>query len=274
MREDGEDESIGGPVAGLATGDGPPLGGIVAGGGCDGDAPGTGGEIVRLSQIDPRNPARVLGDLRAYWSSLRRGRAIPDRSDVQPRGLRDVLAHAFILERIAPGAGRLRLAGRHLLDLMGMEVRGMPLCAFFNPASRGRLSDVLETVFAGPQIAEFEMVSEAGYGRPRLAARMLVLPLRSDLGDVTRALGAIVATSEIGLPPRRFDLAGEVLSPVIEGARTLEPSASGHGFGGREGFAEPPPAWTLGRHPAPPAAPPADSAAARRAAFRVIEGGG
>lgn len=273
MREDGEDGGIPDPVAGPARADAPALG-------VDAPAdegPASGAEIVRLSQIDPRNPARVLGDLRAYWSSLRRGRAIPDRSDVEPRGLRDVLAHAFILERIAPGAGRLRLAGRHLLDLMGMEVRGMPLCAFFNPSSRGRLSDVLETVFAGPQIAEFEMCSETGYRRPRLTARMLVLPLRSDLGDVTRALGAIVATSEIGLPPRRFDLVGEVLSPVIEGARTLEPSASGPAFGG---FAEPPPPWSPGRRapprlPAPPAAgPPPDSAAARRAAFRVIEGDG
>ncbi|AXC49831.1 PAS domain-containing protein [Paracoccus suum] len=210
-----------------------------SGGDKDFDGPCAGlADLVRLSDFDPRHPGRILGELRGYWDGLRRGRAIPTRADIDPRGLRGALGHAFILERIAPGAARFRLAGRHLIDLMGMEVRGMPLCSFFNPASRGRLSDVLETVFAGPQIVELTLLSEGAYARPVLPARMLLLPLRSDLGDITRALGVIVAESAIGRPPRRFDLTAEVLTPVIEGARTLAPAPGALGFG------EPaPPPW-------------------------------
>lgn len=232
--------------------------------------------LVRLSDFDPRHPGRILAELRGYWDGLRRGRALPTRAEIEPRGLRNALGNAFILERIAPGAARFRLAGRHLIDLMGMEVRGMPLCSFFNPPSRGHLSDVLETVFAGPQIAELTLLSEGAYARPPLAARMLLLPLRSDLGDVTRALGAVVSESEIGRPPRRFDLKGEVLTALIDGARTLAPSPTA------AGFAEPPsPPWAApeaftAAAPPPPAGPPQqgpNTPADRRARFKVIPGG-
>ena len=229
---------------------------------------GAGGErVLRLADFDPVQPARIVTDLRDYWQSLRVGRAIPTRADVEPRGLRRALDFAFVLERVAPGAARFRLAGRHLIDLMGMEVRGMPLCAFLSPSSRGRLSDVLETVFKGPQIVQLGLTAAAGYGRPALSGQMLLLPLRSDLGDVTRALGCLVSTGEIGSAPRRFDLIAETLIPVIEGARVLDPSPSA------AGFAEQPAPWQaapLSKAPTPLIDRPADTPQSRRAAFRVI----
>ncbi|HIC65033.1 MAG TPA: PAS domain-containing protein, partial [Paracoccus sp.] len=60
--------------------------------------------------------------MRDYWHGLRRGRAIPARSDVEPRGISRALDYAFILERIAPGAARMRLAGRHLIQI-GIHIR-------------------------------------------------------------------------------------------------------------------------------------------------------
>ncbi|WP_347266533.1 PAS domain-containing protein [Paracoccus sp. (in: a-proteobacteria)] len=216
------------------------------------------GKLLRLADYEPAQVSRILAEMRGYWEGLRQGRAIPARSDVEPRGIRRALDYAFILERIAPGAARFRLAGRHLIDLMGMEVRGMPLCSFLNTSSRGRLSDVLETVFRGPQIAEIDLEAPAGYGRPLLTGRMLLLPLRSDLGDVTRALGCLITEGEIGQAPRRFDLLADRVFAVIPGAKLLEPSASA------PGFAEPPAPWK----PAPAALDA--SPEARRAQFQVI----
>ncbi|WCR08907.1 PAS domain-containing protein [Paracoccus fistulariae] len=167
-----------------------------------------------------------MAEMRAYWQTLCRGRAIPQRSDIEPRSIKIGLDHAFILERMAPGAARFRLAGRHLIDLMGMEVRGMPLCAVLNPTSRGRLSDILEAVFKAPQIAELELFAKAEYGRPEMRAQVLLLPLKSDLGDVTRALGCLVSEGRVGMAPRRFDLVGDKMLPIIEGGKTLAPSPS------------------------------------------------
>lgn len=218
--------------------------------------------VLHLPDFDRQSPARVLAGVRRYWDSLRQGRAVPSRQDITPMGLHPALDFAFIIERIAPGAARFRLAGRHLIDLMGMEVRGMPLCAVMQPGSRGRISDVLETVFQGPQIAEITLHSPSAYGRPELAGRMLLLPLRSDLGDVTRALGCLVTEGTMGMAPRRFDLVSDRADPVIEGARVLVPSPS------PQGFAEPPVPWN-------PAAPRRtiredETPEERRARFRVI----
>lgn len=219
------------------------------------DAPGSD-RVVRLVDYEPCRPDRILAELRDYWESLRNGRAVPARSDVDPRGIARALDHAFILERIAPGAGRLRLAGRHMIDLMGMEVRGMPICAFLNTSSRGRFSDVLESVFKAPQIARLTLHARGDYARPELNAQMLLLPLRSDLGDVTRALGCLIAEGEPGVAPRRFDLTGDEVMPIIEGGRTLTPSPS------QIGFAEDPDQYVPARSPRSPEE--------RRAMFRLI----
>ncbi|WP_052174848.1 PAS domain-containing protein [Paracoccus sanguinis] len=242
--------------------------------------------LLRLSDFDARSPDRVAGALRDYWLSLRRGRAVPSRADVEPAGLRAALPFAFILERVAPGAARFRLAGRHLVDLMGMEVRGMPLCSVLNAPSRGRLSDVLEAVFKGPQIAELDLIGPVGYGRPALTGRMLLMPLKSDLGDVSRALGCLATEGEIGAAPRRFDIAADRAMPVVEGARVLTPQPSMHGF------AEPPAPWrgepfapddadspasvprrrpAAGRPPSLPTMPPLFDAPAPRPAIREDE---
>lgn len=223
-----------------------------------GDAPD---RVLRLSDFGQPQPARLLAEMRAYWDSLRQGRAVPSRADITPLGLRATLDFSFVLERIAPGAARFRLAGRHLIDLLGMEARGMPLCAVMNPGFRGRLSDVLETVFQGPQIVEVDLASPGGYGRPELTGKMLLLPLRSDLGDVTRALGCLVSVGEVGAAPRRFDLVADRAEPVIEGARVLVPSPSA------QGMAEPPAPW----RPAPrPPILAEETPEERRARFRII----
>ena len=219
-------------------------------------------KVLHLSDFDRQSPERVLAAMRRYWESRRQGRAVPSRQDISPVGLHPALEFAFILERIAPGAARFRLAGRHLIDLMGMEVRGMPLCAVMQPGARGRLSDVLETVFQGPQIAEVTLLSPSAYGRGELTGTMLLLPLRSDLGDVTRALGCLVTEGSLGMAPRRFDLVSDRAEPVIEGARVLVPSPS------PQSFAEPLTPWS-------PAAPRRtiredETPEERRARFRVI----
>ena len=130
-------------------------------------------------------------ELRGYWGKPAAGPRHSARADVEPQGIR-ALDYAFVLERIAPAAARFRLAGRHLIDLMGMEVRGMPVCSFMNDtSSRGGCRMWLEASFAARRSPR------CGWNRPPPGGRsfrlqMLLLPLRSDLGDVT-ALGCLIA---------------------------------------------------------------------------------
>lgn len=172
--------------------------------------------IVDMSKYQPDTGFAPIAQIEAYWEALRGSRLMPKRSEIDPRGIEQALEFAFIVERIAPGIARLRIAGSHLSDIMGMEVRGMPLTSFVTPSFRRQVSDTLEEVFETPAMCELHLKSEAGQGaRPELDARMLLLPLKSDLGDVSRILGCLVSHGELGHAPRRFDVVRSDMRAII-----------------------------------------------------------
>lgn len=160
--------------------------------------------VVSMTQYKPEPGYAVISQVEAYWEALRGSRLMPKRSEIDPRGIETALEHAFILERIAPGIARVRVAGSHLTELMGMEVRGMPLTTFFLPDERRTVSNLLEDVFQGPGTATLMLEAGGSAARPPLEGRMLLMPLKSDLGDVSRALGCLVSKGDIGEAPRRF----------------------------------------------------------------------
>jgi hypothetical protein len=192
----------------------------------------------REYRSDMRFPA--ISEVRAYWDALRDGRVAPYRSEVDPRGIERSLEHAFVLERIAPQAARFRLAGMHLTDLMGMEVRGMPFSTFFTPAARAEIGIILENVFSGPRTADLTIAAESCLGRPALRGRIVLLPLRSDLGEVSRALGCLVTEGPIGRTPRRFEVRESLATPIAATVSdTATPVAARPAFPPARGFAEP-----------------------------------
>ena len=156
-----------------------------------------------------------LAAFEAYWASKASQGDIPRRSQIDPRGIEAFLSNAFVAERIAPGMARLRIAGMHLSDVMGMEVRAMPLSCLIAPADRDRFADALVEVFDRPAKLRVTLEAEGGLGRPALTGQMLLLPLRSDLGDISRGLGCLVTQGPIGRTPRRFRITGLELSPVL-----------------------------------------------------------
>lgn len=169
----------------------------------------------------------VQADLRAlhaHWAEARRGAAVPYRAHINPRRIAPLLADTFVAERIAPGLTRLRIAGMNLSDLMGMEVRGMPLSSFIAPASREAFAMHMVDLFDRPATLRMALCSTAGPGRPELRGTLVMLPLRSDLGDVSRALGCLLTTGptgretgrETGRTPRRFEIVHTRITPVNE----------------------------------------------------------
>ncbi len=164
--------------------------------------------------VVPLQRFSALNEVEAYWEALREGRDMPSRAEVDPRGIQQALSHSFILERAAPGMARFRIAGSVISNLMGMEVRGMPVSSMIAFDSRDEFRSVLEDVFAGPATGRLTFYSDAGYGRGQLEAQMILLPLRSDLGDVTRILGCVAWRGDIGRAPRRLTLQSSLLRPI------------------------------------------------------------
>lgn len=166
-----------------------------------------GGNVIDMTGFIAENRFRSLIEVEAYWEGLRVGCDLPRRADIDPRGIENALEYAFVLERIAPGLARLRIAGMHLNDLMGMEVRGMPISAMLPPCERAGFSRTLEAAMSTPAVARLTLSAETGIGKPPLEGRMLLLPLLSDMGEITRVLGCFETVGQLGRAPRRFNVA-------------------------------------------------------------------
>ncbi|SEP58825.1 hypothetical protein SAMN04488092_101277 [Thalassovita taeanensis] len=188
-----------------------------------------GRNVIEMSRFHKDNRFPEIAEVEAYWTALRGARAVPARIDIDPRGIEGALSHTFLLERVAPGVGRLRLAGMHLNDLLGMEVRGMPLSALFAPQHRARIADLMEQVCACPAIADLTLTAERGIGKPALEARMKMLPLTDSQGRVTRILGCLSMLGHVGRAPRRLMIASDRLT-LLDGRVVQAPQPEAAGF--------------------------------------------
>jgi hypothetical protein len=156
----------------------------------------------------------LIQQVRAYWEALRDGTALPARARIDPRGLSGALEHVFLVERIAPGMAKFRLAGMHFFDLMGMEVKGMPLSAMFTPGARDGLAIALEQALSGRACLDLWVEAERGFGLPALTGRMTLLPVTGSGGEADLALGCFETKGDIGRKPRRFGIAQQVAEPI------------------------------------------------------------
>ena len=170
--------------------------------------------------VPPPNSNSVLSpaipsELRAYWDGLRGEAAFPPRHLLDPRGIAGVLDQTFLIERIAPGAARFRLAGMALNTMMGMDLRGMPISALITAAAGKRLSMALVQLFTLPAILDICLQAEPSFCRPSYVARMLILPLGDLDGKPSLGLGCLVfEDSHQGYGPRRFAITGLTHEPV------------------------------------------------------------
>lgn len=154
-----------------------------------------------------------LDRLRDYWDRLRAGRSAPLRAELDPREFDDMLGAMFILEQVTQGQVRVRLGGQQLCEMMGMEVRGMPPEAFIDAHHRLNFQSHLQSVLNGPAVAELELGAVDAKGR-KMKAHMLLLPLRSDFGEISRIIGAIAVEHSDMRVPANFTINDVRISPV------------------------------------------------------------
>ena len=176
--------------------------------------------VIPIWAFQSKMKASPLKELREYWSELRAGRMVPLRSEIDPREIAGTLEFSFIVERIEPGVVRFRLAGAHLNDMMGMEVRGMPLTAILSPESRNDFKDHLESLFMKPETQQHRLKS-ADPSRP-LDATLLLLPLKNDMGEVDRAIGCLISEGQAGIKPHRFKLVESEVTDLRTGRMTRQ----------------------------------------------------
>jgi hypothetical protein len=158
----------------------------------------------------------MLSSLRTYWERLRAGRIAPYRAEIDPRQFEPALENMFIVERLAPENMRIRLAGMKICEMMGMEVRGMQPAFLIDEPDRARFDRLLGVVMAEPAVVELALAARNRAGVYR--ASMLLMPLRSDFGEINRVIGCTSGEGELFAPPLAFAIEAVTVTPVEPGA--------------------------------------------------------
>ncbi len=154
----------------------------------------------------------MIASLKSYWERLRAGRIAPYRAEIDPREFETALDNMFIVERIAPGNLRLRLAGMKICEIAGMEVRGMQPGLFVAEPDQARFERLLDVVMSEPAVVEIGLETNVQPAPSR--ATMLLMPLRSDFGEINRVLGCLGLDSPFFHPPLTFTLKNVSINPV------------------------------------------------------------
>jgi len=158
-----------------------------------------------------QNP--IFSNLFDHWSALRHGNSVPNRCEIDPRVFPDALENTFIFERIARGDFRARLAGMNLCDMMGMEVRGQSAASFMQHDERDHIQNVLEQILRRPAIGELVLAGRDLSG-VSYEVNMILLPLRSDMGEVNRVIGCISYPQKPFTAPLRFAVKSKKITPL------------------------------------------------------------
>jgi hypothetical protein len=82
-----------------------------------------------------RNSHLLIG----YWNRVRAGRDIPDQAEIDPRAIKRMLSHVFILDARDAARPIYRLAGTTLCERFGLELRGTSFFAHWEARARDRL---------------------------------------------------------------------------------------------------------------------------------------
>ena len=161
---------------------------------------------TRARSATPALNEPILTSLEKYWRTLRHAQHIPARNQVNPSKIDHALPHAFILQRVAPGTARFRVAGQRLYEMLKMDARGMPFSTLFLPEAHESIADFIEIAFGEPAILGLPLVSPSTLTRPKVEGAMLLLPMQDDAGQTNRLLGAFVTADAPQSRPRRFGI--------------------------------------------------------------------
>src|SRR4051794_21080233 len=82
----------------------------------------------------------------AYWDEKRGLARAPDRGDIEPGALRELLGDIFVLGYDPAASYPFRVAGTRVCALLGSDQKGSSFSALFEPACRSEIEDIIGIV--------------------------------------------------------------------------------------------------------------------------------
>jgi hypothetical protein len=82
----------------------------------------------------------------AYWEAKRGDNRAPDRSEIEPGEVRELLGDIFVLSYDGAAGYPFRVAGTRVCALFGRDLKDKSFSGLFNAASRREIEDILTVV--------------------------------------------------------------------------------------------------------------------------------
>jgi hypothetical protein len=82
----------------------------------------------------------------AYWDEKRGAARAPDRSEIEPGAVRELLGDIFVLSYDPPAGFPFRVAGTRVCALLGGDRKGLSFGSLFAPACRREIEDIVGIV--------------------------------------------------------------------------------------------------------------------------------
>jgi hypothetical protein len=100
----------------------------------------------------------------AYWDKMRGNASAPDRSDIEPSAVRELLGDIFVLSYDAEAGYPFRVAGTRVCALLGRDVKDQSFSALFTTEARREIEEMIAVVAEEtlPAIAGVTATSETG----------------------------------------------------------------------------------------------------------------
>jgi hypothetical protein len=137
-----------------------------------------------------------------YWSRLRKDRAAPSQTDIDPRAIKRFLPYVFILDCENPARPVYRLAGTSLCERFGYELKGTSFLGHWEAQSGLSLAPLMSQALKARQpLCLSSIAATADNGMAELES--VLTPISLDGGQPTRFLGLVQMLSNPGPLLRR-----------------------------------------------------------------------
>jgi len=82
----------------------------------------------------------------AYWDEKRGSARAPERSEIEPSAVRELLGDIFVLSYDSAAGYPFRVAGTRLCALLGCDLKDRSFSALFAPDARREIEDIIAVV--------------------------------------------------------------------------------------------------------------------------------
>jgi hypothetical protein len=135
----------------------------------------------------------------AYWNDRRGDGRAPDRSEIEPSAVRELLGDIFVLSYDAAAGYPFRVAGTRVCALLGCDLKDRSLSGLFAPEDRREIEDIIAVVAEEMLAAVAGITATSEDGSPA-HLELLLLPFNTRAHEPISLTGLLAPfESERGL---------------------------------------------------------------------------